>query len=484
MNFAEILKEESKWTKTTNGEWAKNTTDSALLDMFSQIGSMRNRSDQDKIKMFELAYQENPLLTLKCLFYARDIRGGLGERDTFRAIIRYMGDNHTDDVIKNISLIPEYGRYDDLYFLIGTKAEKAMWEFIRFQLIMDITAMDSNKPVSLLAKWLKKADASSKNTKMLGIYTAKKLNMSVYEYKRICNKLRKYINVVEIKMSNREWEDIEYSKVPSNAMTKYRTAFYNHDYDGITKYIEDVKSGKQKINSSTLYPYDIVEKVLYGREQNDILEQQWKNLPDYVGDVNALVMADVSGSMEGRPMATSIGLALYFAERNKGAYKNIFMTFSSRPEIVEIKGESLYQKIHFIENAAWGMNTNLTSAFQLLLHIAVKNKCKQEDLPKCLIIVSDMQIDAASGESRKLMTDRMKEEFKQYGYEMPRLVYWNVNSVSNTFLADKESENVFLVSGSSINSFKNVLDFEGTPYKSMLKVLNDERYNEVSVCSN
>ena len=360
MNFSDVMREESRWTKTENGADAKNTTDSALLDMFATIGSMRSRSEDEIIQKFELAFQEDPLGAMRCLFYCRDIRGGQGERRVFRVLLPYIAEKHTDVLDKNIGFIPEYGRYDDFYSLIGTKSEEKAWDIISTQLLEDKVSMQNGNPCSLLAKWLKKADASSPNTRKLGIYTAKKLGMSVYDYKRLCVKLRRYIDVVEQRMSANEWDTINYPAVPSRAMMNYRKAFARHDEERFNEYLNKVQSGEQKINSATLYPYDIVEKILYGHEDNKVLEAQWDNLPDYVdGDVNAVVMADVSGSMYGRPLATSIGLAMYFAERNKGAYHNLFMTFSQNPKFVAVKGETITQKIKFISRADWGMNTDL-----------------------------------------------------------------------------------------------------------------------------
>ena len=401
MNFSDVMREESKWTKTENGADAKNTTDSALLDMFATIGAMRTRSEDEIVKKFELAFQEDSLGAMRCLFYARDIHGGLGERRVFRVLLTYIANKHTEELRKNIDKIPEYGRWDDVYSLVGTKLEDNMWDDVKYQLLKDKVLMKNEESSSLLAKWLKKADASSPNTRKLGIYTAKKLGMSVYDYKRLCNRLRKHIDVVEQRMSARQWDTINYPAVPSRAMMNYRKAFARHDQERFEEYINKVSSGEQKINAATLYPYDIVEKILYHSENSKVLEAQWDNLPNYVdGDVNAVVMADVSGSMYGRPMATSIGLAMYFAERNKGAYHNLFMTFSGRPKFVEIKGNTITQKINFISRASWQMNTDLEAALMKILDVAIENHCSQEEMPKSLIIISDMEIGRASCRER------------------------------------------------------------------------------------
>ena len=485
MDFSKAMREESKWTKTENGADAKNTTDSALLDMFATIGSMRERSEDEIIQKFELAFQEDPLGAMRCLFYARDIRGnGLGERRVFRVLLPYIAEKHTEELGNNIRFIPEYGRVDDFYSLVGTPLEEKMWEIVRYALSADKASMEEGRPCTLLAKWLKKADASSPNTRKLGIYTAKKLGMSVYDYKRLCVKLRKYIDVVEQRMSAREWDMINYPAVPSRAMMNYRKAFARHDEERFNEYLNKVQSGEQKINSATLYPYDIVEKILYGHEDSKVLEAQWDNLPDYVdGDVNAVVMADVSGSMDGRPLATSVGLALYFAERNKGAYHNLFMTFSGEPQFVEVKGDTITEKVNFISNTSWEYNTDLEAALLKILDVAVENDCLQEEMPKSLIIVSDMEIDCCANQKhRENFYDYVSRVYEEHGYKIPNVVFWNVNSRHDVFLADKNRKGVQLVSGQSASTFKNLIGcVDKTPVEMMYSVLNSERYQAIQI---
>lgn len=484
MNFSEIMREEAKWTKTENGADAKNTTDSALLDMFATIGSMRNRPEDEIIKKFELAFQEDPLGAMRCLFWCRDVRGGAGERRVFRILLPYTANKHTAELDKNLRLIPEFGRFDDFYSLVGTDLEDRMWECVKMRLALDNIAMQNDEPCSLLAKWLKKADASSPNTRKLGIHTAQKLGMSVYDYKRLCVKLRKHIDVVEQRMSAKQWDTINYPAVPSRAMMNYRKAFARHDEERFSEYLNKVQSGEQKINSSTLYPYDIVEKILYQDEDSKVLEAQWSNLPDYVdADVNAIVMADVSGSMHGRPMATSIGLAMYFAERNKGAYHNLFMTFSGVPEFVELKGNTVTEKIRFISRANWDMNTDLEAALLKILGMAIENHCTQEEMPKSLIIISDMEIDGCTRqEHRENFYDYVSRIYEEHGYKIPNVVFWNVNSRHDVFLADKNRKGVQLVSGQSASTFKNLIGcVDKTPVEMMYAVLNGERYSCITI---
>lgn len=484
MNFTNALREEAKWTTTENGAICKNTTGSALLDLFATIGSLRERSEFDIQRLFGLAYDENSLYAVKTLFYARDIRKGLGERRTFRVILPYLAKKNQEAVIKNLKYIGEYGRFDDYYCLIGTPVEKEMWATVKEQLMKDLSDMEAGKPVSLLAKWLKSADASSERTRKLGIYTARSLGLSVYVYKRLVKSLRKYIDIVEKRMSANEWNTINYSSVPSKAMMNYRNAFMRHDEERFSQYLNDVSVGKEKINTGTLYPYDIVHKILYGHEDNTVLEAQWNNLPNYIdNECNVLVMADVSGSMTGRPMATSVGLALYFAERNKGPYHNIFMTFSGRPEIVEVKGSTLHDKIHFISKANWEMNTNLEAALFKILEIAHENNCSQDDLPKALIIISDMEIDDCTRQEHKeQFYDYVARKYEEVGYRIPNIVFWNVNSRHDVFHADKNRKGVLLVSGQSANTFRNVLNaIDKTPMDLMYQVLDSDRYKPITI---
>ena len=484
MNFSDVMREESKWTKTENGADTKNTTDSALLDMFATIGSMRSRSEDEIIQKFELAFQEDPLGAMRCLFWVRDCRGGAGERRVFRVLLPYIAQKHYEELYRNLELIPEYGRWDDFYALIGTPMEEQFWPFISWKLFRDIKEMEAGRPCSLLAKWLKKADASSPNTRKLGIYTAKKLRMSVYDYKRLCVKLRRYIDVVEQRMSANEWDTINYPAVPSRAMMNYRKAFARHDQERFGEYLNKVQSGEQKINSATLYPYDIVEKILYGHEDSKVLEAQWNNLPNYVDDdVNAVVMADVSGSMYGRPMATSIGLAMYFAERNKGAYHNLFMTFSGNPQFVELKGNTITEKIRFISRANWQMNTDLEKALLKILDVALENHCSQEEIPKSLIVISDMEIDCCTNQKhRENFYDYVSRVYEEHGYKIPNVVFWNVNSRHDVFLADKNRKGVQLVSGQSASTFKNLIGcVDKTPVEMMYSVLNSDRYQAIQI---
>ena len=495
-NFANSMRNEGNITTTENGAVALSSTGNAVLNLFSVIGALRNTGwrettiDENRAeRLFAEAYMEDDLLTAKTLFYGRDIREGLGEREIFRILMKYAAKYHPECLRPNLDLIGVYGRYDDLYSLIGTQLEDDMWKAMSAQFEEDKANLAEGNAISLLAKWIKTPDASSKKTRALGILTARKLGYSVYDFKRILRAMRKHLDIVERHMSANEWDKITYSAVPSRAMMIYRGAFYRHDAERFDTFIQKAINGEEKINSGTLYPYDIVEKYLYGDGGNnlDVLEAQWRQLPNYIEpNQNIMIMADVSGSMYGRPMASSIGLAMYFAERNVGDFHNLFMTFSSTPSIVQIKGETLKQKIDFIKRADWGNNTNLEAAFNLVLDIGTKNHIPQSEMPKAIIVVTDMEIDDTwmrhEPSSSWMFYDEMKARFADAGYTIPKVVFWNVESRNDVFHADANREGVQLVSGHSTNTFKVLLKcLDMTPYEMMLEVLNSERYAGITV---
>lgn len=479
MSFMDDLEIETSTTLTENGGRALSTTGDKLLNLFAVLGALRTRPT-DVIDKFDAAYRENADLATKMAFYGRDVRGGLGERTVGRLMLRELALLYPEVVVANLKNIVKFGRYDDLFVLFDTSVETDMIEFIKKQLVFDKRQMDKYENVSLLAKWMPSINASSEHTKALAHRFVKALNTTPREYRKTLSALRKYINVTEVKMSANKWTDIDYKAVPSNAMSNYSSAFARHDYEGFNRYIDAVKSGDVKINAATLYPYNVIE-TMHGNR--DVAEAQWKALPNYVeGDNNFLIMADVSGSMMGRPMATSVGLAIYFAERNHGAFANKFMTFTDIPRIVDVTGDDLFEKYCSVTDHA-GYSTNLEAAFDAILSTAVRTKCPQADLPKALVIISDLEIDHWGGGSLTF-TEEIRKRFADAGYEMPKLVYWNVDSRKDTFLASKNDPNVILVSGQSASTFKNLIKGIGlSAFEIMVQTLDDPRYDCVVVPS-
>ena len=488
MNFAEAAKLAAKFTRTENGAVALNTTGDARLDFFGTAGSLRGADKERITRLFSEAYKEDPLFATKIAFYARDIRGGLGERQTFRTILQFMAKYHPEALRLNMDLVGVYGRYDDLYCLIGTPLEGEMWESMKKQFEEDRVNLQAGNAISLLAKWIKTADASSERTRKLGILTAQKLGYSVYEFKRLVRAMRKHIGVVETLMSAGRWDEIRYSAVPSRAMMIYRNAFMKHDRERYSAFVQKAVSGAEKIHSATLFPYDIVEKIMnmswagFHIVDNDVLEAQWRQLPDYVeAGTNALVIADTSGSMYGRPMATSVGLAVYFAERNTGPYHNMFMSFSGTSRIQVLKGETLAQKIRSINMSDWAGNTNLQAAFEHVLEIAVKNHVAQKDMPKSLVVISDMEIDHC-GDKNWTFYEKMAKRFRKFGYQIPNIIFWNVASRHDVFHADKTRTGVQLASGQSAAVFRQVMQCVGmNPVEAMEKIINSERYEAIAI---
>lgn len=501
MNFAEAINNETKWTRTENGAVALNTTSNACLDLFGTIGALRGANEARITRLFEEAYKENPLLATKILFYARDIRGdkettGLGERKVFRTILKYAALHHPECIRPNLDLIGIYGRYDDLYELIGTPLEDDMWIAMKKQFEEDKINLEKGNVISLLAKWIKTADASSEKTKQLGIKTAIKLGYSVFEFKRIVRAMRRHLRVVEGLMSTNQWDKIKYSEVPSRAMMIYRNAFKRHDEERFNLFAQKAVTGEEKINSATLYPYDIIEKYssrgywcrnyydgshLSETEEN-ILQAQWDALPNCVEvGTNAIVIADTSGSMSGRPMDTAVGLAIYFAQRNTGAYHNLWMNFSSSPSFQRVQGKTLKQILSNINYSNWSGSTNCEAAFDLILNTAIRNKVSPDEMPKSLIIVSDMEFDFCGGR-RWTFYENMRAKYIQYGYEIPTIIFWQVNSRHDVFHADANHKGVILCSGQSTGTFKNLIGSIGmTPSQYMLKILNSARYEMIRI---
>ena len=490
MNFAEAAKKTTEFTLTENGAFAYNTAaQGALLDMFSVAGALRSRSEGEIIAKFKDAFAEDALLATKLLFYAGNIRGGLGERRTFQICLNWLAQNHPEIAIKNIMNVPRFNRWDILIkAYLGTDAEDQMWAVVEQQLRQDCHNYYEKQPISLLAKWLPSVNASSKTTRRLAKIAFRKLHfLNEKEYRTVIHQLREYLRVVENLMSHGRWEEINYEAVPSKAMLRYRNAYVKRDNERFREYQQKLAKGEAKINASTLYPYDLVEKYTnhgyYARiKEDEIVEAQWKALPNYLTKPkNILVMADVSGSMSGRPMDTSVGLAIYFAERNQGDYHNLYMTFTNNPHYVQIKEEAtLAQKVHQVMATDVGYNTNLEKAFETILKTAVTMNVSPENMPEALVVISDMEIDNYMRWYGVDFVDEMKKRFEAEGYQFPKLILWNVEARKDTFLT--QSQDVIMISGHSPSQFKaliNCLDKSG--YEVMLEVLNDPMYDCVVI---
>ena len=488
MNFSDAMNFELTRGKTWNGAECLTSTSNACLDFFGRIGAMRQASVNEKLDLFDAAYREDPDSAMKLLFYTRDIRGGYGERDAFNEIFAHLAATHKNSVIKNIPNVLEYGRAKDLYSLIGTPAESAMWSFVREQFELDKANLAQGKPVSLLAKWLATPNASSPKTAELGVLTAKKLGYnfkSMAQYRKTLVALRKAIDIPEAKMSTDRWDEIVYENVPSKCNIQNREAFKRHDFVRYENFISQVQSGEVKMNMAAANSCDIMQKVVNGNNGVEI-NTMWKSLPKI--PTKALAVVDTSGSMTWgstngvRPITVAVALGIYFAQNNVGQFKNKFFTYSNRPSLIEIKGDTLGQMYEQIRRADWGNSTNLEAVFNKILEMGINYHIAQEDMPESICVISDMQINDYGYRNGGLtFTDVMKRRYEQAGYKLPHVIYWNVNAINPTFHAAKTDNGVSLVSGYSPNIMKQIMDNIGkTPMDLMNDILTSDRYKNIT----
>lgn len=484
MSFIRELEKQTNLTYTENGAIALSSTGDDLVNLFSVLGAMRPRTEEEIEEKFERAYAVNPELVTRMVFYARDAREGLGERRTGRILLKCLAKKNPEVVRKNIELIPFYGRWDDLFCLFETPCEADMLKLVKHTLAVDLASATCGDNVSLLAKWMPSINTSSYETVHRAKRIAAYLHMTDREYRKMLSRLRAAIDVVERRMSANDWDNIYFAGVPSNAMNRYSSAFERRS-TAFKKYLEDLKNGKTKVNAGVLYPYDITKKIITGHTSDiTVLREQWKALPNYVVDgANIMIVADVSGSMSvdnWQPMATSVGLATYFAERNHGAFANMYMTFSKRPELIKLDRDMpIDRKVSYIMHTGIGYDTNLEAVFDTLLNAAVRSNCPRDEMPSSIVVISDMEINEIESGGRTNLTffDEMKARYEAAGYELPNLVFWNVHSRHDTFHASFDDSRVQLVSGHSASTFKTLMDSFGmTPYECMLKALNSERY--------
>ena len=488
------LNEDYNVSTTENGALGYRTTGKHLLDINFAVSSLRNESNEEIVKKFMLAYFEDKITSIKWLFFARDVREGLGERELFKVVFRDLCKNNPDEVKHLINMIPEYGRFDDMFCVIGTPYEERVINIVSLQLKEDLAYMKKNRPISLLAKWMPSINASSKDTIKLAKKIAKKLNMSQRTYRKILSDLRKHINIVERKMSKKEWDEINYEAVPSRANLIYNNAFLRNDEIRRREYLASLEKGEKKINSSVLYPHDIVHKYTngYSVKNKDIaLEEMWKALPVLGTTENTLVVADGSGSMSwGHIKGTKVtalsianALAIYFAERCDGQFNNNYITFSSRPQLVDLsKGKDLREKIQIALQHNECSNTNIEAVFDLILKTACNKKMEQSELPKNVLIVSDMEFDNAqssNNRSNSRLFKTIENKYKTCGYNMPRLIFWNVLSRTGTIPVKENENGVALVSGFSVNNMKMIMSSKTDPYECLLETLNSNRYKKI-----
>ena len=494
------LNDEFNVSVSENGALGYRTSGKELLDLNFAVASLRGASEQEIIEKFTKAFFEDKILAMKWLFFARDARGGLGERRLFRVILKSLIENNPEMVIPVINLIPEYGRYDDLWCLLDNQeSAKVVYNIVDNQLVVDLNNMKRNKPISLLAKWMPSINASSAQTKKYAKQFCKVFGLTEREYRQILSRLRKYLDVVEVKMSAKNWSEIRYEAVPSRANLIYNGAFLRNDEERRREYLGRLEKGETKINASTLYPHDIVHKYSGRYHKDATIEALWKALPDTVqGCGNTIVVADGSGSMTcnigGNTRVTALevanALAIYFAEHSSGEFKDKYITFSERPQLVDFSNaNSLHDKLRIALTHNECANTNIEKVFDLILTTAIKHNMSQEDMPKNVLIISDMEFDscATSGDRdiwnrnrpNQRLFDVIAKRYADAGYQLPRLVFWNVNSRTCTIPVKENDLGVALVSGFSVNIVKMVMSGKTDPYECLLETLNSERYAPV-----
>ena len=482
MTFLTALETELNVTETLNGAKAYKSTLNECVDLFGKISACRKDIPQAR-KLFALAFKEDPETATRILFNARDIRGGQGEREVFRNLFKDLVSENSEIGEKLVELIPVYGRWDDLLVLENTSAWERVQYIILEQLRKDEVALTAGENVSLLGKWMPSINASSADSKRLGRRFAQLLGKNEREYRKFLTALRSRIKIVEQKMCSKEWSEIDYEHLPSRAGFMYRKAFAKQDATRYAEYLSAVEKGDKKINAGTIYPYEIVENYLYKGASNDkTIDLMWEALPNYMEgqELNGLVVADVSGSMMGTPMAVSISLAMYIAERNTGIWKDKFITFSYRPEIQTIAGKTVGDRIRNLSRADWAGNTDLRAVFESVLNAGIKNDVPDAEMPKKLIIVSDMQFDQACASNKRTNFEQIQKMYHKAGYEMPQLVFWNVNAIGGNVPMSIHDTGTALVSGCSPSILKSVLGGKViTPVDVMRDAVYNERYAEI-----
>lgn len=478
MSFVNGMDKMASVKSTENGGYSySNTGGGALLDFFSIVGSMRKRDEKDILGMYHAARAEDKELADKIILYVSNIReGGLGERRIGRILLRALAFLDRHKVERNFQTFVNNSRFDCLYALEGTPAETAMWQFMKDTLLKDAAAMKAGKPITLTAKWMKSINTSSTESKRLARKFCTIAGLSERTYRKTLAALRKYSNVVEVKMSANEWEAINFEAVPSLAMKRYSAAFGKHCPNAFTQYKHELTTGEAKVNAATLYPYDITHQFMYGgNADKDILEAQWKAQKNWFKeDAKIVVAADVSGSMNGMPMAASIGLAMYAATFNQGPYHGYYLTFTDKPYFYKIdENESLEANIRKVMRNV-GYNTEMDKMFKAIYEMAVR----ENDAPDALVIVSDMEIDRfMKANACDDIITKWVNKFRDAGLECPRLVLWNAESRQNTYLARSNNPYVAFVSGVSAGTFGNLVELIScSAYEAMVNILNQYEF--------
>ncbi len=486
------LKAEANAAFTENGAMAFATTESDCLDLFATVGALRYASDDEIEKRFMRAYAENKDIATKLLFFARDVRGGLGERRVFRIILHWLTKNAPETVRKNVGKIAEYGRYDDLLVLLGTSCEAEALSVIGEQFRCDMSSLENGGEVSLLGKWLPSVNASNTLTVINAKKVARYLGMNDREYRKSLVALRERIKIIENNLRTRDYT-FDYSKQTSSALYRYRKAFLRNDGTRYIEFLKSAREGSAKLNASNVMPYELIKPLFtsygdyigYQLDEGEIeaINTTWQNLPNYCGMENSLPVIDLSGSMYfnagGMPAMVALSLGIYAAERNGGIFKNHFISFSEKARLIEVKGNDFTSKVQYVSSFNEIANTNLENVFDLILNAALKNQVSQNELPARLIIISDMEFDRCVDSGNQRIFEYEKAKYASYGYKLPEVVFWNVASRNMQHPVTVNESGVSLVSGCTPRIFSMVAKGSLSPYVFMLEVLRNERYSQI-----
>lgn len=496
----------NKVSFTANGAAAYATSGKALLDINFAVSTLRSKTSDEIKNMFSAAFYENPLIAIKWMFMLRDIRGsGMGERRTFRICLEWLAETRPDIVQRLVKFISDFGRWDDLFCLISMKeddkVEDEVLGVIDEQWEADIKNMKNGKPISLLAKWMPSINTSSPTTVKLARFFCKELSLSEKQYRKTLSAMRKYLNVIEQKMSAQNWSEIDYETVPSKANLKYKDAFLKHDEVRRRSYLEKLDNGQAKINVGTLSVVDIVSKYMsYSNWSNRVkqtdatLEAAWKALPTTFDSTrNVIAVVDGSGSMfcgsTVIPANVANAIGIYFSERLNGPFKNKFITFSETPQYVDLSNcKSLHEKLSTALKYDECANTNVERTMKLILKTAIDNKLTQAEIPD-LLILSDMQFDQGVSSyshvtnlylaDKVALFENIKREFEQYGYKLPKITFWNICGRTNTIPLQTNECGVALISGFSQNICNMVMSNKLDPYEVLLDAVNSKRYDVI-----
>lgn len=470
--FSQAVQNITHSNLTANGMTTFDSSNDPSVDLYFAISSSRGK---DLSQAFSRSYDVEPDIAMKILFNSRDVRGGAGERDTFRKLIQWLENKHPESLIKNLHLIPEFGRWDDLLVFQTPKMKTLAYDLIN-------RALRAGN--GLCSKWMPRKHVIANELRKYMNYTPK-------AYRQLLVSLTK---VVESDMCSKNWSDINYSHVPSVAASRYQKAFGKRDSERYTEWKEGLKTGATKVNASVLYPYDILKSIAYGDQ--DVAVAQWEALPNYLDGSKILPMVDVSGSMNQRVgvangqkgvpvdcMDMSVSLGLYIADKQTGAFKDMFLTFHTESKIQILTGD-LMSKIHQLRSAPWGGSTSLESAFREILRVASDNNIPANEMPEYLLILSDMEFNSATSGMRNIGAYELAiRMFANAGYTLPKIVWWQLNAHPNAkgnSPVKSNQEGTAMVSGYSPAIMKSVLSAKSfTPRDVMLEAIMNERYESV-----